>query len=113
MLARANRLVSAGDYRNAVRRGGRATAPHAVVYTTRRADGLPARFGFIVAKTVGVAVVRNLVRRRLKAMSYELLPGIAPGTDIVIRALPGSGQASWSTLRSEISAMVDKGGAAE
>lgn len=71
------------------------------------------RFGFIVSKGVGVAVRRNLVRRRLKALSYEALGSIQPGTDIVIRALPGAAQANWVTLRSEISEVLNGGEARE
>ncbi|MCU1557692.1 MAG: rnpA [Microbacteriaceae bacterium] len=80
-----------------------------IVYVTQ-ADSLEkARFGFIVSKSVGVAVRRNLVRRRLKAASYESLAGVKHGTDIVIRALPGAAQASWATLRSEISEVLNRG----
>lgn len=60
------------------------------------------RFGFIVAKTVGTAVTRNTVRRRLKAVAFELVPQIEPGTDVVVRALPGSADAPWAQLRSEV-----------
>jgi ribonuclease P protein component len=71
----------------------------------------PTRFGFIVAKSVGGAVVRNRVRRRLRAVSYELLPVTQPGRDVVIRALPGSDQADWATLHSEIADGLHRGGA--
>jgi ribonuclease P protein component len=111
VLARANRLVRADDYRNAVRRGNRFSATNAVVYTALRGDALPVRFGFIVAKTVGGAVTRNRVRRRLKAIGYELTTRVEPGTDIVIRALPGSAQASWTTLQNEILGLVTRSGA--
>ena len=30
------------------------------------------------------------------------VPGLSAGTEIVIRALPGSAQAGWDILRSEI-----------
>ena len=66
------------------------------------------RFGFIVAKTVGNAVARNTVRRRLKGVCHELLPTTPPGTDVVIRALPGSLDVPWSTLLRDISGVVDK-----
>lgn len=108
MLARANRLVSADDYRRLVRRGRRSSTAHAIVYRVVVAADRPVRFGFIVPKSVGIAVKRNLVRRRLKAVSRELLPSLAPGTEIVIRALPGAAQADWDTLRSEISLSVDE-----
>jgi ribonuclease P protein component len=108
-LARANRLVKADDYRRLVRRGRRITTEHAVVYVARAENDSAPRFGFIVAKTVGVAVKRNLVRRRLKALSLEALDRLAPGTEVVIRALPGAAQASWANLRSEISEALSGG----
>jgi ribonuclease P protein component len=106
-LARANRIVRADDYRNTVRRGRKSATAHSVVYVRRRDDDA-IRFGFIVAKTVGNAVVRNTVRRRLKGVCHELLPGLPAGTDIVIRSLPGSIDVSWSTLLRDISGVVDK-----
>ena len=109
MLAKANRLVRADDYRRLVRRGGRVGTRHALVYIIRGDGPHPPRFGFIVAKTVGAAVNRNLVRRRLKALSAIALPKLAAGTEIVIRALPGSAQVSWDTLRSEISEVLGGG----
>jgi ribonuclease P protein component len=111
VLAKSNRLVRADDYRNAVRRGSRFGATNAVVYIAMRDDAMPVRFGFIVAKTVGGAVVRNRVRRRLKAIGYELSAGIEPGTDVVIRALPASAQASWTSLQNEILGLVAMRGA--
>jgi len=108
LLARANRIVRADDYRNTVRRGRKSGTAHSVVYVRRRDDDA-VRFGFIVAKTVGNAVARNTVRRRLKHVCHELLPTTPPGTDVVIRALPGSLDVSWSTLLRDISGVVDKG----
>ncbi len=61
-----------------------------------------ARFGFIISKQVGTAVVRNTVRRRLKAVCAEALPRVPQGTDVVIRALPASASASYAELRSDV-----------
>lgn len=108
MLAKANRLVSADDYRRLVRRGRRVNGTNTVVYVARAVEG-PSRFGFIVPKTVGVAVIRNTVRRRLKAMSRELLPTLGEGTEIVVRALPAAAQVDWVTLRREVTEAVGKG----
>ncbi len=109
MLAKANRLVRADDYRRLVRRGRRVATRHALVYVSRGDSELPPRFGFIVPKTVGVAVDRNLVRRRLKALTFAAIPALPAGTEIVIRALPGAAQAGWDTLRSEISGVLSGG----
>jgi ribonuclease P protein component len=61
-----------------------------------------ARFGFIISKQVGTAVVRNTVRRRLKAVCAEALPRVPEGTDVVIRALPASSSATFADLRADV-----------
>lgn len=65
-------------------------------------DTQASRFGFIVSKQVGGAVVRNTVRRRLKAVCAEALPEVGSGRDIVIRALPSAASADFSQLRDEV-----------
>ena len=109
MLAKANRIVRGDDYRAVVRRGMRTTLPHAVVYRRPTPSTAAPRFGFIVAKNVGNAVHRNLVRRRLKAIAASHLHDGASG-DIVVRALPGSAETSWVTLSAEISGGLNTGG---
>jgi ribonuclease P protein component len=61
-----------------------------------------ARFGFIVSKQVGNAVVRNTVRRRLKAVCAEALADVRPGSDVVIRALPAAASVPFQDLRAEV-----------
>jgi len=107
MLAKANRVVSGADFRSIVRTGRRASTPIAVVYSTRTGEQ-PTRFGFIVAKSVGGSVVRNRMRRRLRAIGRELLDRRATGHDIVVRPLPASAEASWDTLQSEITDAVTR-----
>ena len=108
MLARANRITHGRDYRGTVRRGAKFVGPNTVTYI-RASDSSDARFGFIVAKTVGVAVVRNRVRRRLKAASYELLPRVKPGVDVVVRVLPEAGTQPYRVLFEELSRSLTKG----
>jgi ribonuclease P protein component len=79
------------------------------VQVLARGDDAPSRFGFIVAKSVGNAVTRNLVRRRMRAAGREALLDISPGVDVVIRALPASAEVSWVTLHSEIIEGVNMG----
>ncbi|PZE64514.1 MULTISPECIES: ribonuclease P protein component [unclassified Curtobacterium] len=111
MLARANRIVRGDDYRTVVRRGRKSATAHAVVSVVRRLDDDrgPTRFGFIVAKTVGNAVTRNLVRRRLKAIAHGLLPSAPLGYDVVVRALPAAAQAGWPTLLEDITRSFARG----
>lgn len=114
MLAKPHRITRGADYRATVRRGARFTGANTVAYVRLNRDSDVVRFGFIVSKAVGNAVVRNRVRRRLKAAAYEVLPLLAPvtadgpGVDIVIRALPASAQASWATLHEEVLGSADR-----
>ena len=66
----------------------------------------PARFGVVVSKAVGNAVVRNTVRRRLKALGRGLIDGGHTGEDVVIRVLPGSASATWDSLSADMHAVL-------
>lgn len=107
MLARANRVVKPSDFRVIVRRGRRSSTPGALVYRLEREPDDPARFGFIVAKTVGNAVERNLVRRRMRAICRSVVDAGGRGSDVVVRALPGSAQRDWASLSAEMHEILD------
>jgi ribonuclease P protein component len=82
-----------------------------VTYVTATGDDRAARFGFIVSRQVGSAVVRNTVRRRLKAVCAEALPTVHPGSDVVIRALPNSATAAFGDLRAEVTRCLTRSAA--
>jgi ribonuclease P protein component len=102
VLAKANRITSADDYRVIVRRGAKVIGAHTVSYLRSRESGTEARFGFIVSKKVGGAVRRNLIRRRLKAACHEVLGEGADSVDVVVRALPSAAVADWPALRDDV-----------
>ncbi len=102
MLARPNRLTRAEDYKAVVRRGRRCSGAHTITYVVSSGEHRASRFGFIVSRKVGIAVVRNTVRRRLKAVCLESLPDVSAGSDIVIRALPSAATASFGDLQRDV-----------
>lgn len=110
MLAKANRITSADDYRVIVRRGAKVAGAHTVSYVRSRESGTDARFGFIVSKKVGTAVRRNRVRRRMKAVCHEALVSGVAGVDVVVRALPSAADASWPALRADVLAALARRG---
>lgn len=62
------------------------------------------RVGFTVTTKCGNAVVRNRIKRRLRALARELLPQLGtPGTDYVFIALaqaqPSAAEAPFAALR--------------
>ncbi|WP_083506908.1 ribonuclease P protein component [Leucobacter sp. G161] len=106
MPARHHRVTRGEDYRRAVRTGNRVGGAYCITYAVRRSaaetsDATP-RFGYIISKAVGNAVTRNLVRRRMKAISDELIRDGAEGSDIVFRALPRAADATFAELRREL-----------
>ncbi|WP_159500958.1 ribonuclease P protein component [Microbacterium sp. 18062] len=102
MLSRPNRLTDGAEYRAVVRRGVRCSGPHTVTYVVATGEDRAARFGFIVSKKVGSAVVRNTVRRRLKAICASALPNLGRGADVVVRALPGAADATFRELDAHV-----------
>lgn len=107
MLPRAHRLTRADDFRRAVRRGRRYPSASAICYRIE-ADVDGPLFGVIVSKQVGGAVVRNRLRRRLQAICAQSALEGRPDQIVVLRALPGSRDVSWDTLRSEIGEVLKR-----
>lgn len=68
----------------------------------------PARFGFIVSKAVGGAVIRNRVRRRLKAIVERRLERGFCDADVVFRVLPAAAQATFAQLEHEVTRALDR-----
>lgn len=60
------------------------------------------RFGFTVSKKVGKAVVRNRIRRRLKAATRELLDSARAGYDYVIIARPAAADRPYADLKADL-----------
>lgn len=103
MLPAPNRLRSRSDFTSAVRGRGsvRAGSRLLVVHATRTdaRAGCPPRVGFVVSRAVGGAVVRNRVKRRLRALSAGRLSATPAGVDVVVRANPAAGTATFDELQ--------------
>ncbi|MEK9519443.1 ribonuclease P protein component [Streptomyces sp. NPDC087908] len=116
MLPTENRLRRREDFATAVRRGRRAGRPLLVVHlrsgaTNPHAPGEsapPARAGFVVSKAVGGAVVRNQVKRRLRHLVRDRLSELPPGSLVVVRALPGAGDAEHAQLSRDLDAALQR-----
>jgi len=67
-----------------------------------------ARYGFIVSKRVGGAVVRNRVKRRLREIVRQL--NLKPGTDIIFSARPQAAQAEFEALKTAVLNLLAKAG---
>ena len=74
------------DFRRTVRGGVRVGRPTLLLHVATT-DG-PTQVGFVVGKTVGNAVTRNRVRRRLRHLAAAELPRTTDPLSVVVRALP-------------------------
>ena len=72
-----------------------------MLYVVQSSGEESSQVGFIVAKTVGNAVTRNLVKRRLREIAAETIRRHPQGVNVVVRALPPSAEASWDDLVSD------------
>ena len=87
------------DFERAVRGGVRAGRSTVVVHLVTRTDPGPGpAVGFVVSKGVGNAVVRNRVKRRLRALATERLAVLPPDADLVVRALGPAADAGYADL---------------
>ena len=66
--------------------------------SVRPDDPAVTRAGFVVGRSVGGAVVRNRVTRRLRHIVADRLPSLPPGLAIVVRATPAAAQAPSQQL---------------
>lgn len=84
--------------------------PGFVLLVRNRRDGDPAiRVGYTVTKKIGNAVVRNRMKRRLRALARELLPtGGVHGADHVLIGRNGGIERDFVLLRAELGKALRK-----
>ena len=108
MLPHQARLRSRAEFAETTRRGARAGAPDLVVYLSVDAADACARAGFVVSRTVGSAVTRNQVRRRLRHLVRDRLDRLPAGGRLVVRATPSAAGASYAALAGQLDAALSR-----
>jgi ribonuclease P protein component len=95
----------------AVNRRGRPQRSELVTVRVLRTNLPIARFGFAVGGSVGNAVVRNRVRRRLREIVASL--GVAQGWDLMLSARPGAARVEFKELRKAVAEVLRRAGVLE
>ncbi|AQA03048.1 ribonuclease P protein component [Mycobacterium sp. MS1601] len=105
MLPAQYRMTRSTDFGTTVKCGARAAQSDLVVHH-RCDEGHPdgPRIGLVVAKSVGSAVVRHRVARKLRHVARTVIDDLEPCDRVVIRALPGSANASSTSLDRQLKA---------
>ena len=111
-MRRAQRLRRPADFLR-VRELGSRGVPHPLLVMYAAPNDLgTTRVGITVSGRVGKAVVRNLVRRRLREAVRARQNQLPPATDIVIAARQASAAATWTELNAALDSVLKRLGQA-
>ena len=102
-------MTRSTEFGATVSQGVRAVQPDLVVHALRSNDGnvnAGPRIGLVVAKSVGSAVQRHRVARRLRHVARAMVDELDPADRVVIRALPSSRRAISARLEQELRAAL-------
>jgi ribonuclease P protein component len=92
----------------AIGRHGQARATPQLVLRWMRTDRAESRIGLSTPRSLGGAIQRNRVRRRLRELVRARLERIGPGWDLLLIARPAAGDASQAELGAAIDALLDR-----
>lgn len=108
MLAKISRLTADKDYAKLFKRGGGANGPAFSVRYLSNGLGRT-RLGFVVGLKVSKkAVVRNLLKRRMREVIRPLLPSVAVGADIAVIAKPAAANLSFDDVRKNLVLLFER-----
>jgi ribonuclease P protein component len=95
-------MTRSTDFDATVKQGKRSVQPDLVIYM-RHATGDP-KLGLIVSRSVGSAVQRHQLSRRLRHVARDVIGGCNQSEHVVIRALPSSRNVGSARLGEELRA---------
>ena len=104
---RSCRIVRRADFDAVYRTGRRRSSASFLIFYRPNERGL-SRFGMSVKKTIGGAVVRNRIRRRVREILRLNRQEIASGWDIVIHPRPAVLNANFGALTAELLKILPK-----
>ena len=108
-MKRGFRLTRSTDIKR-VRRFGKSYAHPLVVLVAHPNQAALTRVAVIAGATVGGAVTRNLVKRRMRACMDEIYPGLAPGWDLIVIARKPAAEAQFLQIRTAIQRLLTQAG---
>lgn len=103
VLPAAHRMRRPAEFEQAVRRGARGGRESLVVHLATRTDPGPGPVvGLVVSKSIGNAVTRNKVKRRLRALMRERLDSMPSDAGVVVRALAPAATRGYADLGADL-----------
>lgn len=101
-MKRKYRITRAADFKR-VRQSGKLYAHSLVSVIVAPGESESSRFGIIVGKAVGNAVMRNQVKRRIRAITDQYIQQINQKADILLVAKSSASTAGFQELFQAIS----------
>jgi ribonuclease P protein component len=98
----AARLRRTADYRRTYKEGSKFVGPLFAAFYRPNEPGEPARVGYTTPRSMGKAVVRNRIKRRMREAVRLRLAGLTPGWDVVFNPRRAVLDASFDRLMGEI-----------
>jgi ribonuclease P protein component len=96
-----------GDF-DALARVGTTRSSPLLVLRALRTDGATTRIGLSTPRSLGGAVQRNRVRRRLRALVRERYGALGRGWDLLVIARPAAAQATYGDLREALTSVLQR-----
>ena len=115
-LSRANRLRHRQDFTAVYQSGLRRNAPHFALRALRQPSGatvmktaevMPTRIGISISQKVSKrAVIRNRIKRQIRAAIRQMLPRIAPGWRLVVVVRPIAVECDYGQILRELEQLL-------
>jgi ribonuclease P protein component len=102
-MHKTERLTKTKDF-TSVRRCGRSWSNRSLVLIVRPNNRNVSRFGFSVSKRVGIAVERNRIKRRLRAIAG--FTQVQSGWDLVLIARKYANSSNYTNLRNSMTSLL-------
>ena len=101
------RIKKTQQYNNVYQKGKKISSKCLIIFVLKNSLTVN-RYGIVASKKVGNAVVRNKVKRRLKAIIREVNPKIGQGYDIVLVCRPLISRVTYRQLQNDFLVAVRK-----
>ncbi len=98
---RARRLTRAAEFSRVKGEGRAHRGALLIIGVLETGVAEPPRVGFVTSRRVGGAVVRNLIRRRLREIFRHHQHALGPGFWLVVIARPAAANATYRALEDE------------
>lgn len=96
------RVLRRGEFLRIQGKGRKRHTPSFVILATTQSNPGPSRFGFSVSRKVGNAVVRNLLRRRLREFVRTTVAPSSSGKNFVVIAKPQAAGLPYAGVAAEL-----------